>query len=159
VSAVDREAARALVLDPDDRVLLVRFVNPETGQAFWATPGGGIDSGEALEEELRRELREETGLEDVELGPVVWTRREEFVWAGRKLRQSERIVLVRTPSFEPQPQLSVAQLAAEGVHEVRWWTLAELESSRAAFYPRRLAQFLRQLLEAGPPAEPIDVGL
>jgi hypothetical protein len=28
VNAVVREAARALVLDPDDRVLLVRLVNP-----------------------------------------------------------------------------------------------------------------------------------
>jgi ADP-ribose pyrophosphatase YjhB (NUDIX family) len=159
VSAVAREAARALVLDPDDRVLLVRFVNPETGDEFWATPGGGLDPGEGLEDGLRRELREETGLEDAELGPVVWTRREEFLWAGQTLRQSERIVLVRAPSFEPRPQLSAEQLAAEGVHETRWWTLAELEGSNAKFYPTRIGHFLRRLLETGPPNEPIDVGV
>jgi hypothetical protein len=68
-------------------------------------------------------------------------------------------VLVRVPSFEPRPQLSAEQLAAEGVHEVCWWTLAELEGSDAVFYPTRLAHFLRQLLETGPPAEPIDVGV
>jgi ADP-ribose pyrophosphatase YjhB (NUDIX family) len=159
VSAVAREAARALVLDPDDRVLLVRFVNPETGDEFWATPGGGLDPGEGLEDGLRRELGEETGLEDAELGPVVWTRREEFLWAGQTLRQSERIVLVRAPSFDPRPQLSAEQLAAEGVHEVRWWTLAELECSNATFYPTRIRHFLRRLLETGPPNEPIDVGV
>jgi ADP-ribose pyrophosphatase YjhB (NUDIX family) len=159
VSAVAREAARALVLDPDDRVLLVRFVNPETGDEFWATPGGGLDPGEGLEDGLRRELREETGLEDAELGPVVWTRREEFLWAGQTLRQSERILLVRASSFDPRPQLSAEQLAAEGVHEVRWWTLAELECSNATFYPTRIAHFLRRLLETGPPNEPIDVGV
>lgn len=159
MSPVRREAGRALVLDPDDRVLLVRFVNPETGDEFWATPGGGLDCGEGLEDGLRRELREETGLEDVELGPVVWTRREEFSWAGQTLRQSERIVLVRVPSFEPRPQLSAEQLLAEGVHEVRWWTLSELKASEATFYPTRLAHFLRLLLESGPLAEPIDVGV
>jgi 8-oxo-dGTP pyrophosphatase MutT (NUDIX family) len=159
VNTVIREAARALVLDPDDRVLLVHFVNPETGEEFWATPGGGLDPGEALEDGLRRELREETGIGNVELGPVLWTRREVFPWAGQTFDQSERIVLVRVRSFDPRPELSAKQLAAEGVHGVRWWTLAELEDSDATFYPTRLAQFLRRLLEAGPPDEPIDVGI
>jgi 8-oxo-dGTP diphosphatase len=159
VTAVVREAARALVLDPDDRVLLVRFVNPDTGAEFWTTPGGGVDPGESLQGALRRELREETGLDDVEFGPVVWTRREVFPWAGRTLDQREQVVLVRVPAFEPRPQFSREQLAAEAVHEVRWWTLADLEASDATFYPTRLAALLRELIEAGPPAEPIDVGL
>jgi 8-oxo-dGTP diphosphatase len=158
VTAVVREAARALVLDPNDRVLLVRFVNPDTGAEFWTTPGGGVDPGESLESALRRELREETGLDDVEFGPVVWTRREVFPWVGKTLDQREQVVLVRVPAFEPRPQFSREQLAAEAVHEVRWWTLAEIEASDATFYPTRLAHFLRELLTAGPPAEPIDVG-
>ena len=37
-----RSAARAVVLDPDDRVLLVRFVFPNTGER-WALPGGGLE--------------------------------------------------------------------------------------------------------------------
>jgi hypothetical protein len=61
--------------------------------------------------------------------------------------------------FEPRPQLTASQLAAEGVHGVRWWTLDELESSDAIFYPTQLAYFLRRLLEAGPPEKPIDVGV
>ena len=159
MTVVRRVGARALVLDPDDRVLLVRFVNPETGEEFWATPGGGIDQGESLEDALRRELREETGLEDVELGPVVWKRRHVFPWAGRTLDQSERIAIVRVPAFEPSPQLSATQLAEEGVHELRWWTLGELAVCDANFAPTRIVGFLRQLLEEGPPAEPIDVGV
>jgi 8-oxo-dGTP diphosphatase len=159
VTVVVRHGVRALVLDPDDRVLLVRFVNPETGEEFWATPGGGLDPGEDLEAGLRRELLEETGLEDVALGPVVWTRRHVFLWAGKTLDQSERIALVRTPAFEPRPALTSAQLAEEGVHELRWWTFGELERSAANFAPRRIVRFLRELLEEGPPAAPIDVGV
>jgi ADP-ribose pyrophosphatase YjhB (NUDIX family) len=159
VTAVVREAARALVLDPENRVLLVRFVNPDTGAEFWTTPGGGVDPGERLEEALRRELREETGLDDIELGPVVWTRREVFPWAGRTLDQREQVVLVRAPAFEPRPALGREGLAAEDVHEVRWWTVSEIAASEATFYPTRLAHFLRELLTAGPPDEPIDVGI
>jgi 8-oxo-dGTP pyrophosphatase MutT (NUDIX family) len=159
VTLVVRQGVRALVLDPEDRILLVRFVNPETGEEFWATPGGGLDPGEALEDGLRRELLEETGLEDVEIGPVVWTRRHVFPWAGKTLNQSERIALVRSPAFEPRPALSEAQLVDEGVHELRWWTFGELETSGANFAPRRIVRFLRQLLEEGPPAAPIDVGV
>jgi ADP-ribose pyrophosphatase YjhB (NUDIX family) len=159
VSVVVRAGARALLLDPEDRVLLVRFVNPETGEEFWATPGGGIDPGETLEEALRRELREETGLDDVELGPVVWTRREVFRWAGKTLDQSEHIALMRVPAFEPRPQLTAEQLVEEGVHELRWWTLRELEASDANFVPTRIVRFLRQLLTDGPPPSPIDVGV
>jgi 8-oxo-dGTP pyrophosphatase MutT (NUDIX family) len=159
VTLVVRQGVRALVLDPEDRVLLVRFVNPVTREEFWATPGGGLDPGEQLEEGLRRELREETGLEDVEIGPVVWTRRHVFPWAGKTLDQSERIALVRSPAFEPRPALTAAQLVEEGVHELRWWTFGELERSGANFAPRRIVRFLRQLLEEGPPAAPIDVGV
>jgi 8-oxo-dGTP pyrophosphatase MutT (NUDIX family) len=159
VNAVVRPAARALVLDPEDRVLLVRFVNPESGEEFWTTPGGGIKPDESLEEAIRRELLEETGLEDADIGPVIWTRREVFPWAGRTLDQREHVVLVRAPSFEPTPSLGRAGLAAEDVHELRWWTLAEVEASDALFYPTRLARFLRELLESGPPATPIDVGI
>jgi ADP-ribose pyrophosphatase YjhB (NUDIX family) len=159
VNAIVREAVRALVLDPDGRALLVRFVNPDSGEQFWTTPGGGIDPGESLEDAIRRELREETGLEDPELGPVIWTRREVFPWAGRTLDQREQVVLVRAPAFEPKPSLGAERLAAEDVHEVRWWTLDEVEGSSETFYPTRLAHFLRGLLEDGPPNEPIDVGV
>lgn len=154
-----RDAARALVLDPADRVLLVRFVNPESGEEFWATPGGGLDQGEELEDGLRRELREETGLEHAEIGPVVWTRRHVFPWAGRTLDQTERIALVRVPAFDPRPALTLDQLVEEGVHELRWWTLDDLAASDANFAPRRIVRFLRQLLEEGPPPAPIDVGV
>jgi 8-oxo-dGTP pyrophosphatase MutT (NUDIX family) len=159
VTRVVREGVRGLVLDRDDRVLLVRMVEPRTGEEWWVTPGGGIDPDEEPASALRRELHEETGLEECELGPVVWTRREVFPWAGKTLDQSEQIFLVRVPSFEPRPLLSRAQLADEGVHELRWWTLDELATSDANFAPRRIVHFLRELLEEGPPATPIDVGV
>jgi|SRR5436190_13143580 len=52
------------------RLLLCRQEKP--GKEYWLLPGGGVDSGETLIEALRRELREELGVEaDVQFeGPV-----------------------------------------------------------------------------------------
>ena len=52
------------------RVLLCRQEKP--GKEYWLLPGGGVDGGESMIEALRRELREELGVEaDVQFeGPV-----------------------------------------------------------------------------------------
>lgn len=153
-----RHAARAVVVDPDDCVLLVRFEFPAGG--LWATPGGGIDEGESAEQAIERELAEEVGLEDVELGSWIWTREHVFPFLdGKWDGQVERYVLVRTPRFEPIPHFTPEELAAEYVTGIRWWTQAELAASNELFAPRRLPELVAMLLRDGPPGEPFDVGV
>jgi double-stranded uracil-DNA glycosylase len=151
----NRAATRALVLDRSGRTLLVQF-RDETGQVWWATPGGGIDHGEDVESALRRELAEELGLDDFRLGPEIWTREHTFAWRGTILRQRERIWLVEVPDHEPAPRVD---LAAELVADVRWWTPAELDAATEQLVPRRLPELLRELRLNGPPAKPLDVGV
>ena len=152
-----RSAARAVVLDPEHRILLVSFEGRE--HTVWLTTGGGIDEGETDEEAVRRELREEAGLEAFELGPLIWTRTHEMPLAGGRWDgQSERYYLVRVPAFEPAPHLTWEQLREEGMTGIRWWTLEELEAAETLFAPRRLPALVRSLLEDGPPSEPVDVG-
>jgi 8-oxo-dGTP pyrophosphatase MutT (NUDIX family) len=152
-----RLAARAVVLDPDDRILLVHWVNRDHDVDVWLTPGGGIDAGEDRDVALRRELREEAGLDDFVAGPVIWTRSHAFPWYGRALEQRETFVLVRTQRFEPRPDPDA--LAVEGVEDARWWTVDEIEASSETFAPRHLAALLRELLRNGPPAAPTDTGV
>jgi 8-oxo-dGTP pyrophosphatase MutT (NUDIX family) len=153
-----RTGIRALVVDPNERIALVRFEFP--ARSLWAAPGGGVEQGEDDTATLRRELREELGLELAEpLEACVWVRTHVFPmssWDG----QTERFYLVRTPPFAIRPALSAEALRDEGVTDLRWWTLEELDAATDVdFAPRRLPTLLRELLRDGPQMEPIDVGV
>jgi mutator protein MutT len=52
-------AAGALILDEQGRLLLQRRAD----DGSWDLPGGALELGESVEEAVRREVREETGLE------------------------------------------------------------------------------------------------
>jgi ADP-ribose pyrophosphatase YjhB (NUDIX family) len=154
VEAVERRAVRAVVVDARERVLLVRFSFPD-GTDFWATPGGGVEGDEDEADALRRELAEESGLNDVVIGPCLWTRDHTFPWDGRSVRQRETIYLVRVGDYEAAPTVD---LAAEGVAEIRWWTLAELAATAERIVPAALPTALPGIL-AGAIADPYDIGL
>lgn len=151
-----REAARAIVLDESDRIVMVKYIFP-SGEVRWGTPGGGLDPDEAHEDGVRRELREELGLVDVEIGPYVWDRVKLFPMLTGHDGQRERYFLVRVSHFSPEPEIGWEQMNAEFVYEARWWSLAELDTSPETFMPTRLADHLRGLLRDGPPIVPIDV--
>lgn len=158
-----RQSVRALLLTPDDEVLLARFVFPN-GVEIWALPGGGLEDGECDEDGLRRELVEELGLVDVEIGPHVWDREHIVPMRTGHDGQRDRVHLVRVDRFEPRPTIGWEALRDEYVHELRWWTVADVvERTDVRFVPRRLAAHLTTLLATlaagGVPDRPVDVGV
>lgn len=153
-----RPTVRAVVVTTNAEVLLVRFEFPAGTR--WALPGGGIDPGETPLEALRRELDEEVGLSDVDIGPHIWTREHRIpfingLWDG----QREQIHLVRVErTFEPRPRLSWEDLRAEYLHEIRWWHIDEIaRADDVVFVPATLHAHLSTLLELGPPMTAIPV--
>jgi 8-oxo-dGTP diphosphatase len=157
-----RAAARAVLLDDHDHLLLVRFEFPSA--TVWTLPGGGLDAGETDTDGLRRELHEELGLVDVTIGPHVWTREHVIPMRTGHDGQRDHIHLVRVAHFDPQPAIGWDALRAELVHEIRWWTIDEIEAAGAGnppvrFAPGRLAALVRRLLLEGPPPVPLDTGI
>lgn len=151
-----RPAVRALIVDRADRVLLVRFTLPD--KEFWAAPGGGIEPGESQLEALARELGEEVGEVAVDGATPIWTRTHRFAFDGWD-GQHETFYLVRVGELEPRPALDADALRAEGVTGLAWWTCAELSADGVRFAPTRLPALIAELLTAGPPRSPFDVGV
>jgi 8-oxo-dGTP pyrophosphatase MutT (NUDIX family) len=152
----ERHAARALVLDDDERVLLFRFHDPGKDADHLASPGGGVEAGETYERAAARELEEELGLRDVDLGPPIWDRVSEFDLLGTWTRAFERFYLVRLDAEDLEPY--DGHLAGENVVAREWWTLEEIEATDEAVWPSELASLVRTLLREGVPPAPIPIG-
>jgi ADP-ribose pyrophosphatase YjhB (NUDIX family) len=56
-----RLAARAIILQ-DARLLLVNAYPAAMGSDLWCAPGGGVEMGQSIPDNLIREVHEETGL-------------------------------------------------------------------------------------------------
>lgn len=51
------------IIYKDGKLFCQRLKNADgSGRSFWCTPGGGLESGEALIDGLKREMMEETGV-------------------------------------------------------------------------------------------------
>jgi 8-oxo-dGTP pyrophosphatase MutT (NUDIX family) len=157
---VERAAARIVLLDPEDRILLQQIrVGESYARTTWITPGGAVAPGETHRQAARRELREEVGQAMVALGPCVWVRKHEFEFRGTRYRQRERFFLARTESSAIDTG-GLDPIEVEIVVGHRWWKLHEIEGAgETVFAPRLIAQFLAPLIERRIPERPIDVGV
>ncbi|MBG0818388.1 NUDIX domain-containing protein [Planomonospora sp. ID82291] len=96
------QAARVIVLDEHDRVLLLRY-DEHSGFFFWPTPGGSLEPGEDHTGAAVREMREELGVGDVALGPQLAVRSSDHLVGGHSVRQVERYYLARIPADKVRP--------------------------------------------------------
>jgi len=148
-------ARRTVILTRQFR--LPTFVNGNESGMLIETCAGLLDE-ENPSECITRELREETGFSDVELGPEVWHRRHVVSWRGVEYDVRERWFIARVQPFDIDTSGFTSAERVE-VLEHRWWTPEELAAATERLVPADLAARLRQLLAAGPPAEPVAVGI
>lgn len=145
---IERQAVRAILLTPEREVLLLRIKPPESDQVFWIAPGGGLEHGESIEAGLRRELLEEVGLTQFQMGPLVWRRQHTFDWAGCRIIQHEEYYVIHVPHFEPC--ISDA-LEMQVIDNFRWWPAGALAQSSERLTPLSLAEIVAGYIEDGPP--------
>lgn len=143
-----RAAARVLLVDETDRVLLIEGLDPAAPElgTWWITPGGGREAGEDAAEAAIREVWEETGhvLEAV-AGPL-WHRTTVFPFDGVIVEQTEDFFTARVPHFEPVGT-ALTDLEHRSTAGMRWWTLDEITASEERIFPETLADLLRAALD------------
>ncbi len=122
----------AAVIRRDGRVLVARRPagHPCAGQ--WEFPGGKVEPGESPREALRREIREELGLE-IAVGPFLGS----FPHASARISIDLLAFEAEAAGGTPSPLEH---------DEIRWVTPAELSGLNLAEADRPLARAL-----AGPP--------
>ncbi len=111
----------AVIEDGEGRVLLVKH-RPERGgywQGKWICPGGGLRSGETIEEGIRREVEEETRLTIDLVAPL-----HPF---DRVVRTEEGDVALHVIYIDYLAKVTGGRLeAGSDVGEARWVTRNEL---------------------------------
>ncbi|MEO0409056.1 MAG: NUDIX hydrolase [Cyanobacteria bacterium P01_A01_bin.135] len=119
-----RISAVALFLTEGDRpeVLLLHQMTPPEPDC-WDLPGGGIEPHEPLMEGLRREVQEETGITQFEVGPIVSVT-ESFFDAGAGMRHA--ISLVYRCSISPKPTALSSQDPEVGPKGIQWLLVTDL---------------------------------
>lgn len=143
-----REAARALLIDPQRRALLLKLstrLSPYLAQLgfdhFWAAPGGALEPSETAPEAARRETLEETGFDPGPLSERYASRTTPMSLAGGWVECVEDFFLLRV---DPAPEIRLSA-GEPDILDYRWWSADEIEASTDAIFPEGLFAELRRL--------------
>ena len=159
-----RRAARVLVLDPADRLLLLRGGDPAVpGPRFWWTVGGGLEPGESARAGAVRELHEETGLEVPEASLVGPLHRDvsSVPFDRWWVEQENEFFAVRVQGWTMAPA-ALEAIETASIDGAGWWSVEQLRAHAAGrphdgpgcpderVYPPDLADVLEAAIAALP---------
>lgn len=116
-------AVVAIILDDEGRILLTRR-GREPFKDWLDLPGGFVDPGEAAEDALRREMKEELGI-DVELVRFLCSHPNEYVFSKYKVRTTDLCFVCR---MKQKPTS-----CADDVEAFEWLRPEDIDISKVAF--------------------------
>jgi 8-oxo-dGTP pyrophosphatase MutT (NUDIX family) len=132
-----RPAAYA-ILTHGDRVLLLRMRH----SGKYQPPGGGIELGERIEDTLKREVREETGIE-IQVGPLVDFAEIFFIYdpSGKAYHGLHLYFLCQPTTFE---LLADDQVDDDAAEKPRWVEIRTLRPQDFQSHGQRIVEICRQ---------------
>lgn len=136
-----RDSARLLIINSLNQVLLFRFRHENdalAGKTYWATPGGGVKSGETFEQAAIRELREETGIYVNDVGQPLTERTFEMTLPGGEVvLANERFYLIKVAD-EAISTSGWTENEKTVIDDYHWWDLNELRNTDDVVYPSNI---------------------
>lgn len=146
-----RQAARILVTDSQDRILLFRFSydsGPLAGMNYWSVPGGGVEPGESVAEAAVRELLEETGIVAEAFGEPVTENTYDFrLSTGEEVAAHDHYFVFRPQTVPPLSRAGLTELERHTLVETRWWSIDDLLATQEHVVPANLPDLLKQAWE------------
>lgn len=143
---VPRVGGRVLLLDPDERLLLIHE-RIEDGSTHWLTPGGGLEGTESAAEAAVRETWEELGLRVTLFPPdEVATTRRRWSWAGTVYDQVDHFFVARVGSGVQLEPAALTPMEQSTVLGHAWWTIAELGDTDEVLVPAELGQIVQRVV-------------
>lgn len=118
------QAAGGVVLNAEGCILFI-FRNGK-----WDLPKGKVEAGESLEEGAVREVEEECGVNFLRVKSHLLTTWHTYIQQGEHmLKATDWFVMMHEGTGDPVPQIE------EGITEIKWLALNELEIVKSNTYP------------------------
>ena len=122
VSAVSRVIRYQAAIIRDDRILLIKYREYSTGRDYWVIPGGGREDGEAEQDCVGREAKEETNL-DVAVKQLLLDEPGRPDGGYQRLKTYLCIPIAGKPYPGREPEFPVPE--HYGITEVGWFDLRD----------------------------------
>ncbi|AJZ88724.1 DNA mismatch repair protein MutT [Klebsiella michiganensis] len=136
-----RPSSRLIVISPESHVLLFNFCHKDDalrGNAYWATPGGGLKHDESYEQAALRELFEETGLTRKTAGPQIASRNFKMMLpSGEIVLAEERFFIIHVDKSDIDCS-NWTDNEKKVIRDHHWWTVDELKQTSEIIFPRDL---------------------
>ena len=123
-------SARAVIMDQQQRVLLVR----RTDNDAWVMPAGSLELGESIMDCLRREVKEETGLEALSATPIAIYSEPRFAFTNAYGGQHQMLSVV----FRVDAWRGTLATATNETRDAQFFACDQLPDL-PALYPETLA--------------------
>ena len=122
---VERIVAAGGIVENEERKILFQH-----RRGKWDLPKGKLDEGESIEECAVREVEEETGLRNIELGELVGVTHHTYTERGKEIDKETHWYAMKVTG----EQTLVPQLE-EDIHELKWVSEIELGAYLSDTFP------------------------
>lgn len=150
-----RNSIKIILLNSKDELLLlsqddksIKNSKGEYNGKFRQLIGGKLEDGESEIEAAKRELFEETGLNDSDItfGSVVWYGEVDLILRGERTRLNQKFIYART-NTESVTLENLTDEEKPFIKSLEWLSLEQIKNSEDIIYPVVLPEYLSDIIE------------